>query len=82
MLYTLRRSIETAVDTRLWEAVASASGSRGAKWVGDGPEIVSPKLTSVGYGSRPPAWFTVTPYPKCANDDHPRADYSGPLSLR
>lgn len=56
-------------------------GQQGAKWVGDGPEIVSPKRTSVGYGSRPPAWFTVTPYPKCANDGHPREDYSGPLSL-
>src|SRR5450631_2557944 len=54
----------------------------GPKRVGDGPEIVSPKRTSVGYGTQPPAWFTVTPYPKCANDGHPRADYSGPLSLR
>src|SRR5450631_1431133 len=54
----------------------------GPKRVGDGPAIVSPKRTSVGYGTQPPAWFTVTPYPKCANDGHPRADYSGPLSLR
>jgi hypothetical protein len=35
----------------------------GPKRVGDGPEIVSPKRTSVGYGTQPPAWFTVTRTP-------------------
>src|ERR1019366_5207189 len=35
----------------------------GPKRVGDGPEIVTPKRTSVGYGTQPPAWFTVTRTP-------------------